>query len=204
MINVCRENLMDGAIRAFARRSFNPEAKLSVIFMDDFMQAEGSVDKGGPTRGFFRLLMIALRDSTLFTGPQNSKNLSLDSHALRRGLYRTYGVMIAVALVHGGVLPSCFSERLYQNLCSTPTSPPTLEEVADQDLQLKLKKISEAVDITAARAAIEEAAESLSLLGSLRHITTMEGRDQLVQAATSFYVEGRTEEALQHCSLQTC
>ncbi|XP_028424198.1 G2/M phase-specific E3 ubiquitin-protein ligase-like isoform X1 [Perca flavescens] len=200
MINVCRENLMDGAIRAFARRSFNPEAKLSVIFMDDFMQAEGSVDKGGPTRGFFRLLMIALRDSTLFTGPQNSKNLSLDSHALRRGLYRTYGVMIAVALVHGGVLPSCFSERLYQNLCSTPTSPPTLEEVADQDLQLKLKKISEAVDITAARAAIEEAAESLSLLGSLRHITTMEGRDQLVQAATSFYVEGRTEEALQHAT----
>lgn len=51
--------------------------------------------------------------------------------------------------------------------------------------------------MTAARAAIEEAAESLSLLGSLRHITTMEGRDQLVQAATSFYVEGRTKEALQ-------
>ncbi|XP_028454088.1 uncharacterized protein LOC114568671 isoform X3 [Perca flavescens] len=139
MINVCRENLMDGAIRAFARRSFNPEAKLSVIFMDDFMQAEGSVDEGGPTREFFRLLMMALRDSALFTGPQNSKNLSLDSHALRRGLYRTYGGMIAVALVHGGVFPSFFSERLYQNLCSIPTSPPTLEEVADQDLQLKLK-----------------------------------------------------------------
>lgn len=48
---------------------------------------------------------------------------------------------MAVALVHGGVLPSFFSERLYQNLCSTPTSPPTLEEVADQDLQLKLKKV---------------------------------------------------------------
>ncbi|XP_034550588.1 G2/M phase-specific E3 ubiquitin-protein ligase-like [Notolabrus celidotus] len=105
--------------------------------------------------------------------------------------------MIAVALVHGGVLPSFFSERLYQNLCSLPASPPTLEEVADQDLQLKLKKISEAVDITLARDAIEEAAESLSLLGSLRPITTMEGRDQLVQAATGFYVEGRTKEALQ-------
>lgn len=82
MINVCRENIMDGAIRAFARRSFNPESKLSVIFMDDFMQAEGSVDEGGPTREFFRLLMMALKDSTLFTGPQNSKNLSLDSHDL--------------------------------------------------------------------------------------------------------------------------
>lgn len=59
--------------------------------------------------------------------------------ALHTGLYRTYGVMMAVALVHGGVLPSFFSERLYQNLCCTPTSQPTLEEVADQDLQLKLK-----------------------------------------------------------------
>lgn len=51
--------------------------------------------------------------------------------------------MIAVALVHGGVLPSFFSERLYQNLCSTPTSPPTLEEVADSDLQWKLKRVCE-------------------------------------------------------------
>lgn len=80
MINVCRENIMDGATRAFRRRSFKPEAKLSVVFMDDLMQAEGAVDEGGPTREFFRLLMIALKDSTLFTGPENSKILSLDSH----------------------------------------------------------------------------------------------------------------------------
>jgi len=39
---------MDGAVRAFARRGFTPEAKLSVIFMDDFNQAEGAVDEGGP------------------------------------------------------------------------------------------------------------------------------------------------------------
>ncbi|XP_038586721.1 G2/M phase-specific E3 ubiquitin-protein ligase-like isoform X2 [Micropterus salmoides] len=100
MINVCRENIMDGAMRAFTRRSFNPEAKLSVIFMDDFMQAEGSVDEGGPTRGFFRLLSEI---AAYLQG--HSKNLSLDSHALHRGLYRTYGVMMAVALLHGGVLP---------------------------------------------------------------------------------------------------
>lgn len=75
MINVCRENIMDGAMRAFTRRSFNPEAKLSVIFMDDFMQAEGSVDEGGPTRGFFRLLSEI---AAYLQG--HSKNLSLDSH----------------------------------------------------------------------------------------------------------------------------
>ena len=65
------------------------------------------------------------------------------------------------------------------------------------ELSMMSLKISEAVDITAARAVIEEAAESLSLFRSLRHITTIEGRDQLVQAATSFYLEGRTKKALQ-------
>lgn len=93
MINVCRENIMDGAMRAFARRSFNPEAKLSVVFMDDFMQAEGSVDEGGPTREFFRLLMMALKDGTLFTGPQNSKNLSLDSHGWYPHLTRSSNIL---------------------------------------------------------------------------------------------------------------
>ncbi|XP_038147851.1 G2/M phase-specific E3 ubiquitin-protein ligase-like [Cyprinodon tularosa] len=165
--------------------------------MDDFMQAKGSVDEGGPSREFFRLLLMAMKDSMLFTGPQNSKNLSLNSQALHRSLYKTYDV-ITVALVHGGVRPSFFSERLYKNLCLKPTSPPTLEEVVDQDLHLKLKKISEASDLTEARAAIEEAAERLSLLGSLRHITTLEGWDLLVQATARFYVEGRTKEALQH------
>jgi len=63
--------------------------------------------------------------------------------------------------------------------------------------KLFMTKIRDAGDITAAREAIMEAAESLSLLGSLGHITTMQERDQLVQAAITFYVEGRTKEALQ-------
>jgi len=61
--------------------------------------------------------------------------------ALQRGLYRVYGTMIAVALVHEGLFPSFFSKRLYQNLCSIPSSPPTLEEIADLDLKWKLKKV---------------------------------------------------------------
>jgi len=61
MINVCRPNVLDGAVRAFARRGFTPEAKLSVVFMDDYNQAEGAVDEGGPKRVFF--LMLALKES---------------------------------------------------------------------------------------------------------------------------------------------
>lgn len=82
MINICRDNIMDGAKRAFTRRSFNPGARISVVFMDETMQAEGAVDEGGPSREFYRLLMMAIKDSTLFTGPEDKKNLSLDCHGL--------------------------------------------------------------------------------------------------------------------------
>ncbi|XP_041823681.1 G2/M phase-specific E3 ubiquitin-protein ligase [Melanotaenia boesemani] len=201
MVNVCSSAILEGALRAFHRRTFSPEARLSLVFLDDSMQAEGAVDEGGPSREFFRLLLRAIKDSTLFTGPESSKNLSLDSHALQRGLYKTFGTMIAVAFVHGGVAPLFFSERLYNSLCQLTMQPPTLDEVTDGDLREKLKKISEAANLMEARAAVEEAAESLSLLGSLRHIVSMEGRDQLVEAATSFYVEGRIKEPLEQFAM---
>lgn len=48
--------------------------------MDDFMRVEGAVDEGGSTWEFFRLLMMSIKDSNLFTGPENSKSLPLDTH----------------------------------------------------------------------------------------------------------------------------
>lgn len=61
--------------------------------------------------------------------------------ALQRGLYRTFGVMIAVAIVHGGVMPGFFSQRLYDNLCERETPAPTLGDISDPELQKKLRKV---------------------------------------------------------------
>lgn len=204
IINVCREDIMDGATRAFSRRTFKPEARMSVVFMDSYDQAEGSVDEGGPSREFYRLLLLGIKNSPLFFG-QEHKSLALDTHALGKSLYKTYGKMIAVALVHGGVSPRFLSERLYNSLCGIPVPPPTLEDVSDPDLKEKLGKIRDATDITSARMEIEEASDTLSLLGSLRFVSSLEGRDELVQCATTFYVDGRTKEALEQFSegLQT-
>uniref|UniRef100_A0A3B3DHH1 HECT domain-containing protein n=1 Tax=Oryzias melastigma TaxID=30732 RepID=A0A3B3DHH1_ORYME len=109
-------------------------------------------------------------------------------------------------------MPGFFSQKLYDNLCERETPAPTLGDISDLELQKKLRKvcqfftvyisipnlsIAEAQHVEEAREAINEAAESLSLLGSYRYITTLDGRDQLVQAATTFYVEGRTMEALE-------
>lgn len=66
---------MEGTMQTFSRRSFSPEAKWSVLFIYDFLQAERAEDEGE----FFQLL-AALKDSTLFSGPQNTKSLSRDGH----------------------------------------------------------------------------------------------------------------------------
>ena len=73
VVNVAREDVLDGGYRAFCRTSFNARRKLSVRF-----SGEDGVDSGGPTREFLRLAMYALKESSLFVGPAKAKTVSLD------------------------------------------------------------------------------------------------------------------------------
>ncbi|CAL8255971.1 unnamed protein product [Boreogadus saida] len=54
------------SLRAFKRKSFDPEAKLDVVFVDEDDNGEGAVDEGGPTREYLRLLMRAVHQSNIF------------------------------------------------------------------------------------------------------------------------------------------
>lgn len=73
---------MNCALRAFGRTRFDPKKKISVVFVDDDGHGEGAVDDGGPQREFLRLLLIDLRRSAIFQGPENQKNLSLDVNGM--------------------------------------------------------------------------------------------------------------------------
>ncbi|CAM4674196.1 unnamed protein product [Leuciscus chuanchicus] len=90
--NKCNES----ALRAFSRLSFSTEKKLNVVFIDAENTGEGAVDDGGPTREFFRLLNVELKNSQYFCGPDESKNLTLVSRAVLAGEYRIIGKMLAV------------------------------------------------------------------------------------------------------------
>lgn len=48
-----------------------------------------------------------------------------------------------------------------------------------------------------ANEAIIQAADTLSIVGALRHVTNLEERDSLVQSAADFFVNGRVCTALQ-------
>jgi len=53
----------------------------------------------------------------------------------------TIAKMIAVCIVHGGVGPCFFSDRLFMQLCGTCSFPVSLEEIADSCFREKLTKV---------------------------------------------------------------
>ncbi|KAK5849983.1 hypothetical protein PBY51_014273 [Eleginops maclovinus] len=44
----------------------------------------------------------------------------------------------------------------------------------------------------------QEAADSLSIIGALRHVSSLEEKASLVQSAADFFVNGRLATALDH------
>ncbi|XP_047203559.1 G2/M phase-specific E3 ubiquitin-protein ligase-like [Girardinichthys multiradiatus] len=101
--------------------------------------------------------------------------------------------MISVALVHGGIKPLFFSQRLYHSIASRPTPPVTLEEVDDRELQEQLQRV-----ITAeTRDAIMEASGSLCLLGCSAGLRSLDEKEYFTQQALRAFVEGRTQKALE-------
>jgi len=73
IVNVNRDDMLDGAFRAFARKSFDPSKLLNVRFT-----GEDGIDNGGLTREFLRLAVTAIGSSSIFTGSGYSKNIQLD------------------------------------------------------------------------------------------------------------------------------
>ena len=73
LVNVDRDDVLEGAAIAWASPRFNPLQKLSVRFI-----GENGIDDGGPSREFLRLAMTAIKDSPLMGGPDEAKLINLD------------------------------------------------------------------------------------------------------------------------------
>ncbi|XP_076127215.1 G2/M phase-specific E3 ubiquitin-protein ligase [Alosa pseudoharengus] len=105
--------------------------------------------------------------------------------------------MIAVCVVHGGVGPHFFFERLYQQVCEIPTPPARVDEINDRTFREQLIKIQDAETVEEANNAISSAGDSLNIIGALRYISRLEDKNMVVQTAADFYVDGRRQSALE-------
>ncbi|RVE73096.1 hypothetical protein OJAV_G00046220 [Oryzias javanicus] len=190
--NINRNTVLDGAIRGFKRGTYDPCNTMSVRFSDDMGVHEEAVDLGGPRREFLRLLIEALPQSQMFEGQDGRMNLALDSAALREDRYFIAGRAIAVSLVHGGPPAGFLSPTLFASLVHGPEcSKPTLEDVADRDLQAKIKKIAECQTIEDLLKASEQLEDYLANAGCLRHLQRLEDKDLLVADILMFQVVHR-------------
>ncbi|XP_058604146.1 G2/M phase-specific E3 ubiquitin-protein ligase-like isoform X2 [Onychostoma macrolepis] len=141
--------------------------------------------------------MREVHSCEIFDGEDWKKTLACNSKALYNGMYKLVGRMIAVCLVHGGVEPHFFLERLFCQVCNLQPPVPDLQEIVDYDFRAKMTKIHSAQNVNDAQCAIMEASDQLSMLGSLWHIQTLEDRDNLVESATKFFTENRLRDSLE-------
>ncbi|XP_062304815.1 G2/M phase-specific E3 ubiquitin-protein ligase-like [Osmerus eperlanus] len=141
--------------------------------------------------------MSAIHSSDIFEGPDWEKSLSCNSQALYDGVYKQVGRMISVCLVHGGVEPQFFSERLYRQVCGLQPPVTDIAEINDYNFREKLTKVQIAQTVDEAHEAVLEASDELSMLGSVRYMQTLEERDALVESATKFYLESRLRDAVE-------
>ena len=99
-ITISRKAIFATARMAIERKRFSFLKPVCVTFA-----GEDAVDEGGPKREFFRLLMRAISESSIFHGSWFSHDLGL----LADNRYELCGKLTAWSILHGGSGPRCLS-----------------------------------------------------------------------------------------------
>ena len=186
------------------KKSFSPQNKLSVKFMDDIGQSEGAVDTGGPAREFFTLITEWLVNSQLFFSEITSKFLSLNATCLEEREYFMAGQIFAMSLVHGGPGVNCLSSSCYAiiNESGTLNLSAALDDIPDFEMRTSLGKLLQAPCVDAAQKIIsdEKLDTIFDMAGTLQMIRNQADIDKMVQRTINWYVLGRSQPAF--CSFK--
>ncbi|XP_053281200.1 G2/M phase-specific E3 ubiquitin-protein ligase [Pleuronectes platessa] len=194
--NINRSAVWEGAVRGFQRVSYNPNFMICVKFSDDMGRNEEGIDLGGPRREFLRLLMETIARSPMFEGKENSKNLALDSAALREDRYYIVGKAIAVSLVHGGPPPNFLSPTVF-SLLVDGSAKPVLADIADMELLEKVKKVAESTTLEDLEMTKAPLLDYLANAGCLRPMRSIRDKDLLVHDIVMFQVIHRVQGPFQ-------
>ncbi|KAM9465715.1 LOW QUALITY PROTEIN: G2/M phase-specific E3 ubiquitin-protein ligase [Clarias gariepinus] len=181
---VKKDEVFEAALQTVRRSDFNPCHTLSVSF-----GREKRSQKVGTQRRFLRLLLQKLQNSSVFEGPDQAKNLSLSSQALRDDLYFEVGSLLALSLVHGGPPVAFFSHALYYSLFHYPTDYKfTAEDLGDVKLANTVKKIEQSSTLKELKRVLRSC---------WREITKLSDKNLLLEDILNFYFVVRMQLPLQ-------
>ncbi|XP_035529471.1 G2/M phase-specific E3 ubiquitin-protein ligase [Morone saxatilis] len=200
-VEVRRDRALAAGVELVRRTDFDPTHTLSVRFKDHWRTAFPSShqDSDSARQGFLKLLVQQIQDSVVFEGPEGSKNLALDSQALREDLYFDVGCLLALSLVHGGPPVGFFSRALYQCLFNFPPNwPLTVAHMTpDTHSTRQVSRIAKAKSLDELKEVMAASWEYLELAGCNRPISSLEERDVLVEDLVSFTLITRMQLPLQ-------
>ncbi|XP_034721495.1 G2/M phase-specific E3 ubiquitin-protein ligase-like, partial [Etheostoma cragini] len=169
-------------------------------FKDGQTTFPSSLQGGDAARQYFlELLVQQIQDSAVFEGPDGSKNLALDSQALREDLYYDVGCLLSLSLVHGGV-PVCFlSPALYQCLFNYPANQPLAagHMTPGTAASRLVARMAAAESVDALRDVLAESSDFLELAGCSRPISSLREREALLEDLVCFTLITRMQLPLQ-------
>ncbi|XP_068593332.1 G2/M phase-specific E3 ubiquitin-protein ligase [Cebidichthys violaceus] len=208
-VEVDGDQALSAGVELVRRPDFDPTRTLSVRFKDDRLTAFPSSlwDSDTARQYFLKLLVQQIQDSVVFEGPDGSKNLALDSQALREDLYFDVGCLLALSLAHGGPPVGFFSRALYQCLFNHPANRPLCltHMTPDTHFTRRVSRMAEAESVDELQEVMAESREFLELAGCKRPIVSLEEREALVEDLVGFTVITRMQLPLQRfrAGLQT-
>ncbi|XP_075388261.1 G2/M phase-specific E3 ubiquitin-protein ligase isoform X2 [Tenrec ecaudatus] len=186
-----KANVWNSALDIFKNQNFNPSCIIEVAYMnenDNFRR-----ELPGSKHEFLSILMQHLENSSLFEGSL-SKNLSLNSQALKENLYYEAGKMLAISLVHGGPSPGFLSKTLFNCLVYGPeNTQPILDDVSDFDVAQIIIRIKTATNMADLNSAINECYNYLELTGCLKVITSISDKYHLINDILFYHVIKRVQ-----------
>ncbi|XP_036006739.1 G2/M phase-specific E3 ubiquitin-protein ligase [Fundulus heteroclitus] len=183
------------------RADFDPKRSLSVRIIDEQHTAllRTLCDADTARKYFLKRLMQQIQNSVVFEGPSESKNLALNSQALREDLYFDIGSLLALCLVHGGPPIGFFSRALYQCLFNYPANCPlTLSHMTPEThLTGQVSRIAAAESLNELKKVMKASWEYLEMAGCNRQVTSLKEREALVEDLVSFTMITRMQLPLQ-------
>ncbi|KAL1789820.1 G2 M phase-specific E3 ubiquitin-protein ligase isoform X1, partial [Sigmodon hispidus] len=186
-----KANFWSSALEEFQSQKFNPTYTIEVVYTNE--HDPFGREHPGSKQEFLSHLMQHLETSSLFEGSL-SKNLTLNSQALKDNLYYEAGKMLAISLVHGGPSPGFFSETLFNCLAYGPENTlPILDDVSDFEVAQIIIKINNAANLDSLNSIINECYNYLEYIGCLRLISTLSDKFMLVKDILFYHVIKRVQ-----------